>query len=50
MATSIKYCACKDSYQDTKYGRNMRVHNSCKPKSTSGELWRCTVCKNERGT
>jgi hypothetical protein len=49
MSTVIKPCTCTNKYQDTRYGKGMRVHNSGKPKSSSGELWRCTVCKSEKG-
>jgi hypothetical protein len=36
--TKIQACGCKHAYQDGKYGRGMRVWNSC----VKG--WRCTVC------
>ena len=39
-------CVCGSSYQDKRYGKDMRLHN---PKaSTNGTLWRCTVCGRER--
>lgn len=30
--------SCKHSYQDEKYGQQMRVHNPC------AKGWTCTVC------
>ena len=44
----IKKCECKHSYQDKKYGEQMRIHNRAKgPNNTI--LWRCTVCGKEKG-
>jgi len=41
----IKYCSCKNEYQDKIYGESLRVHNECITKSkTQGKSWRCTVC------
>lgn len=40
MSTEIKGCSCQNSYQDSKYGRGMRVHNPSK----DGKELRCTVC------
>ena len=36
--TAIKPCACKSTYQDKHYGKDKRVHNIGKKKTT------CTVC------
>ena len=36
-------CVCKNEYQDSKYGFNIRVHNPCKPKEKV-PFYRCTVC------
>ena len=38
-------CNCIHTYQDTKYGKGMRVHNFClnHPDKARGG-WRCTVC------
>ena len=41
--TKIKTCTCKHEYQDKKYGKKQRVHNS-----TATNKWRCTVCGNEK--
>ncbi len=40
-STVIKSCTCKHEYQDTKYGKGMRVKNSMH----GG--YRCTVCGKE---
>ena len=40
---SIKKCNCKHEYQDSKYGKQKRVHNK-----TSNDKFRCTVCGEER--
>jgi hypothetical protein len=39
----IAPCSCRSEYQDTKYGKGMRVFTGRFP---SGKLsgWRCTVC------
>ncbi len=39
---AIKSCTCKNEYQDTKYGKGMRVANTKK----DGNV-RCTVCGKE---
>ena len=36
----VKKCSCKHEFQDSEYGSNMRVMNSCK----GGVDVRCTVC------
>ena len=38
----ILHCDCKSDYQDSKYGKGYRVHNS---RVKQGE-YRCTVCSN----
>lgn len=43
--TIIKACTCKSSYQDTKYGKDLRVMNAA-PKAKGGKF-RCTVCGRE---
>lgn len=46
-------CECKHTFQDSRYGKGMRVHNRSKNKGTG--VWtnaRCTVCgivKNDVG-
>jgi len=42
MATKIMKCSCKNTYQDSKYGSGMRLHNSRLDSAKSG--YRCTVC------
>lgn len=42
----ITACTCKHEYQDTKYGKQMRVHNPFKKGDSFGH--RCTVCATER--
>ena len=40
---------CKPhEFQDTKYGKNVRVFNSAGSKETL--KWRCTCCGNEKST
>ena len=46
MPTKVLKCTCDHTYQDEKYGYQMRVHNQCKLGSDVG--WRCTVCKKEK--
>lgn len=50
----ILYCGCSNhlgntsaaSYQDSRYGHGMRVHNP-----TKDTAWRCTVCEaTKKGT
>ena len=41
--TKIIKCNCKNDYQDEKYGKNMRVHNSTADTKKNG--YRCTVCE-----
>ena len=41
--TKIKRCSCKHTYQDERYGKGKRVHNSMSALNSSGS-WRCTVC------
>lgn len=38
-------CACTNEWQDTKYGRFVRVHNYTAP-LREGEWARCTCCGN----
>jgi len=37
-------CTCEHEYQDTVYGKGMRVHNF----GVTDKIWRCTVCGNEK--
>lgn len=41
--TKIIKCTCKNEYQDEKYGKGMRVHNSTFDVQKNG--YRCTVCE-----
>ena len=41
-AMAIKKCNCKHEFQDTRYGKFMRVMNKMK-----NGLYRCTVCLKE---
>lgn len=48
--TKILICACHHAAQDRLYGSGKRVHNLATKKSGKGvNVWRCTVCKAERG-
>lgn len=40
----IKSCNCQHKYQDSKYGRGMRVHNKSKSRVSGKTAWICTVC------
>ena len=42
----ITACTCKHDYQDSKYGKQQRVHNPFKKGDSFGH--RCTVCGTER--
>lgn len=42
MSDLIKQCRCENAYQDSLYGKNMRVH-------TPGKDVRCTVCGTPSG-
>jgi hypothetical protein len=46
MKTVILPCACRNEYQDKKYGEQKRVHNLMTSKIFP--TYRCTVCGNER--
>jgi hypothetical protein len=46
MPSKIVKCNCKNTYQDNKYGKDQRVHNTTS--KTNGV--RCTVCGNEKTT
>lgn len=37
----IKQCTCRNEFQDSRYGKQMRVHVTAGKK---GEELRCTVC------
>lgn len=40
-------CRCENKFQDAKYGRGNRLHNSYGKWGTL-KGWRCTVCKTEK--
>ena len=40
----IKPCSCKQEYQDSKYGRGMRVHNKSRSRVSGKDAWTCTSC------
>lgn len=42
--SNVKHCSCKHEYQDTVYGKGMRLHTA----SNKGD--RCTVCSTVSGT
>lgn len=47
MATTIKHCKCRHTWQDQIHGDNLRVHNSGGGNVGRGNkppIWRCTVC------
>ena len=41
----IAKCECVHEYQDKRYGKGMRVHNTC---GRDGKSARCTVCGKNR--
>jgi len=41
---AIKKCTCKHLYQDSKYGKGLRVHNKSRSVRKDGVAWTCTVC------
>ncbi len=43
----ILKCTCYHPVQDSLYGVGRRVHNKM-TRTTSGQKYRCTVCKTER--
>ncbi len=42
--TKVLRCSCKHPYQDSAYGKEMRVFNPIK----KNDLYRCTVCGKEK--
>ena len=46
-STIILKCKCHHDFQDKKYGKGNRVHNTGK-ELTRGWLRRCTVCGDEK--
>lgn len=53
MAVKILACTCKHEFQDAKYGKGMRVHNSAKKLSTNATKtngFRCSVCAGAKTT
>ncbi len=47
-ATKIISCNCEHEYQDSKYGKKMRVHNCGEGKDKT--VVRCTVCGNKKNS
>jgi len=47
MATKILFCDCVHEFQDEKYGKHQRLHNSTLD-DKKRPPWRCTVCKKEK--
>lgn len=45
VATKLKFCDCKSTFQDSEYA-GKRVHNKTRKKE--GSIYRCTVCGKER--
>jgi len=46
----ILHCYCKHPFQDKRYGKGRRVHNlTGKNGKGLSPIYRCTVCKAERG-
>ena len=47
MMTKIVKCACKNDYQDSKYGKGNRVANKTTSSKGTTPTFRCTVCLKE---
>jgi hypothetical protein len=46
---AILSCICEHKYQDSKYGKGMRVHNRKQGgKALLNNMYRCTVCGREK--
>ena len=45
----ILKCVCTHEFQDSKYGKGMRVHTNTM-KTPLGKVFRCTVCERERNS
>jgi hypothetical protein len=43
--TKVMACSCFNPFQDERYGKNKRLHNTAYSKS-SIRGWACTVCSN----
>ncbi|MFA5379637.1 MAG: hypothetical protein WC455_28020 [Dehalococcoidia bacterium] len=41
-------CDCKNEFQDARYGKGIRVHNSMAESKETSKMGRCTVCSRER--
>ncbi len=46
MPCLIRSCHCESAYQDKKYGKGMRVHNT--GGSKGGSKVTCTVCGSKK--
>ena len=44
----IKPCSCKQEYQDSKYGRGMRVHNKSRSRVSGKDAWTCSCCGKKK--
>ena len=42
--TKIKECVCDHKFQDSRYGKRMRVMNPTMKESGQKQQFRCTVC------
>lgn len=49
QSVMILKCVCQHEFQDRKYGKSMRVMNSCVVKPQQPQRFRCTVCGSIRG-
>jgi len=45
LAPRLMACTCEHEYQDSKYGKHVRVHNF----QDKLQTWQCTVCGTKRG-
>lgn len=43
-----KSCSCPHPFQESRYGKDKRLHNPTLKKHGDSFLWRCTVCGKEK--
>lgn len=43
----ISKCDCKNEFQDSLYGKQMRIFNPLGKGSSQGDKYKCTVCGKE---
>lgn len=46
--TKVWMCDCKNTGQDTLYGKGMRLFNKADQRGKLPRRWRCTVCEKTK--